>query len=367
MNICLISNGLTGLFLAKALINLGINVFIFSEKKILLSKVRTLAISQANLEFIQKKIFNLDKKKIWPIKKIEIFDSQYSKKKILDFYKTKNNLFSIVKNDDLYKGIENYLIKNKKVKRIFIKNKLFYSKIIKEDKYDLIINCNNNEISKKFFNQKIQKKYNSTAYATIINHETDTNKKAVQIFTNYGPIAFLPISKTQTSVIYSINKKKIKNIEFFSQKKLEKLIINRNIKYKIKSIAKFEKFNLNFALPRKYYKNNILAFGDGLHQIHPLAGQGFNMTLRDIKIISEVIEQKKKLGLEIDNSIFEEFENKTKHLNYLFASSIDLINDFFKVENKYFKNFSNKIFKKINKNKTIKNLFIKYANNGFDF
>ena len=63
---------------------------------------------------------------------------------------------------------------------------------------------------------------------------------------------------------------------------------------------------------RSYYNKNILAFGDLLHRIHPLAGQGFNMTIRDIKILIGLIQKKIDLGLPIDSSINKEFENKTK-------------------------------------------------------
>ena len=38
--------------------------------------------------------------------------------------------------------------------------------------------------------------------------------------------------------------------------------------------------------------DNILAFGDLLHKIHPLAGQGFNMTIRDIKVLLEIIKKR---------------------------------------------------------------------------
>ena len=56
------------------------------------------------------------------------------------------------------------------------------------------------------------------------------------------------------------------------------------------------------------YKNNILAFGDLLHKIHPLAGQGFNMSLRDIKLLSELIDNKLNLGMQIDGSVCYEFQ-----------------------------------------------------------
>ena len=50
---------------------------------------------------------------------------------------------------------------------------------------------------------------------------------------------------------------------------------------------------------RNYY-HNFLAFGDLLHRIHPLAGQGFNMTIRDINLLNKIIDQKLRLGLQLD-------------------------------------------------------------------
>ena len=44
-----------------------------------------------------------------------------------------------------------------------------------------------------------------------------------------------------------------------------------------------------------------------LHKIHPLAGQGFNMTLRDTKILSQLIEKNLKLGLNLI-TVLEKFE-----------------------------------------------------------
>ena len=57
-------------------------------------------------------------------------------------------------------------------------------------------------------------------------------------------------------------------------------IVNSIFIPKIKKIRNIETFELNSLSLRSYYHNNILAFGDLLHRIHPLAGQGFNMTLK---------------------------------------------------------------------------------------
>ena len=124
----------------------------------------------------------------------------------------------------------------------------------------------------------MKKSYNSSAYTTVINHEKISNQIAVQIFTKMVHLAFLPLSKNETSIVYSIY-----NSKDLDRKKIIHLINQNNIKYKIKKIEKIENFELKSFNLRSYYHNNILAFGDLLHRIHPLAGQGFNMTIRDIK------------------------------------------------------------------------------------
>ena len=80
------------------------------------------------------------------------------------------------------------------------------------------------------------------------------------------------------------------------------------------------------------------------------------MTIRDIKILSKLIDEKINLGMEIDNSLIDNFQNETKHLNYIYASSIDFIYQFFNLDNKI-NNILSEPFFKIIKNKKILNKF----------
>ena len=366
MNVCLIGDGLISLTLAKTLINKKIKVFMYYENnRKIPNDNRTIGISSDNLDFIQKKIVKINKNLIWEINKIGIYNDQNTKEKILNFQQSNKRLFSIIKNNDLYKLLINSLKKNNKFKKIKIKNKSFYSKILNNQKFDLVINCDgNNEISTRYFYQKIIKDYASTAYATIVNHNKINNHKAIQIFTKHGPLAFLPISMTQTSVVYSIKNKSINNYLRFSQVEFEKLILENNKKYKINSINKFETFKLKSKTLRNYYNKNILAFGDMLHQIHPLSGQGFNMALRDIKVFLNLLIDKENLGLPVDHYIYQQFENKTKHLNFMFSSANDFIYEFFNYDNFYLKPFSKKLFNYLNNNKLFNKLAVQYADKG---
>ena len=115
---------------------------------------------------------------------------------------------------------------------------------------------------------------------------------------------------------------------------------------------------------RTYSYKNILAFWDMLHRLHPLAGQGFNMTIRDIKEIYKLIQFKIEHGVDLDNSIFSDFEKNTKNRNYLFSSGIDFIYEFFNLENKIKGNVLSKSVKLLGNSKIINRFFIKFADNG---
>ncbi|MDB0054054.1 FAD-dependent monooxygenase [Candidatus Pelagibacter sp.] len=356
MKVCILGNSLTALTLAKTLVNFEINVeVLYTKKNLDINKTRTIGISKSNIDFFNKKIICINPL-LWKLKKIEIFSDNLIREKLINFEKNNEQIFSIIQNYSLYKILKNNLSKNK-----FYNSKLFNKKnqfFLKN--YDLIINCDTfSIITKKYFNKKIIKTYNSRAYTTIIKHDKIRNNIALQIFTKEGPLAFLPISNSVTSVVFSVH-----NSGDQQKINIEQLIKDKNFRFKIKSMDKVQSFDLQSLNLRSYYHNNILAFGDLLHKVHPLAGQGFNMTIRDIKILSNIIKNRLDLGLPLDISINTEFENNVKYKNLIFSSGIDLIHEFFNFERKIKNNFLSKSVQKINKNPLINKVFTKIADRG---
>ena len=343
MKVCIIGDGLVSLTLAQVLIQKELEVdILLSKKDNKYDKTRTLGISKSNIDYFNDKIIDL-RKISWKIKKIKIYTEKNSKDEILKFHNN-NQIFSIIKNYKLYKLLEKKIKKNKFIK---FKN---------------IINCNpNHQFTKKFFSNKIYKDYNSFAYTSTIDHKrVINNNTAFQNFTNNGPIAFLPISEKQTSVVYSMRVKDKKN-----NFDIKTLIKKYNPIYSITKINEYNRFELRSSHLRKYYKDHILAFGDLLHKIHPLAGQGFNMSLRDIKILSDLIDKRINLGLDLDKSICNDFEKKSRSMNYLFSTGIDWIYELFNFESRINSNLIRNSVNIIGKNTTINSFFKKFADNGF--
>ena len=358
MKVCILGNGLSSLTLAKALVNQNIYVELITQKKNLkIGQSRTLGISKSNTDFFTKNIINIEKL-LWKLKRIEIYTDNLKNEKLLNFENNNEQIFSIIKNHELYKVLEKDLSKNK----YFTKKHLTNKNLSFVNNYGIIINCNYfHNFTNNYFSKKIIKKYNSIAYTTTIRHKKILNNIALQIFTKRGPLAFLPISNTETSIVYSVHNSTEKEN---NRNNISELIKKYNFKYEIIKIDRIDNFELKSLNLRSYYHNNILAFGDLLHKIHPLAGQGFNMTIRDIKVLMNIIKDKLDLGLPLDSSVNKEFEKNLKYKNFIFSNGVDLIHEFFNIERKINNNILSKSVQFLGKNSSVNNIFTKIADKG---
>ena len=124
MTVCILGNNLTALTLAKALVNNEIDVHVlYNKKNYKISNSRTIGITKNNVEFFNNNIINIEKI-IWKLKKIEIFSENLKNEKLINFKANKDLLFSILKNQKLYKLLEKNLLKNKLLKFKFYSNKI---------------------------------------------------------------------------------------------------------------------------------------------------------------------------------------------------------------------------------------------------
>ena len=342
MKICLLGNNLTNLVLANILLKKKINVDIIYQDKSpsIRNTIRTIAISNENYKFLKENIKGISNFG-WPTKKIKICSAKNKSSELFEFENKNQSNFFLLKYSQLY----NLVKKNKILK--FIKLKNYNLNIIKKLDYNLIINSEqNNSITKKYFQKRVEKNYKSLAHTVIIDHKKIENKIATQIFTKNGPLAFLPLSNTQTSIVYSNNSTKL-----MDKLSLLKIINNHNHQYKIINISEVESVGIKFLVLRDYFFKNVLSFGDLIHRVHPLAGQGFNMTIRDIKSLSNILEENIKLGIDDGEIIAQKFQENNKHINFMYGLGIDTINSFFKLDNKLQNNLSEPIFKILKGNK----------------
>ena len=101
-----------------------------------------------------------------------------------------------------------------------------------------------------------------------------------------------------------------------------------------------------------------------MHKIHPLAGQGFNMSIRDIKLLSKLIDERINAGLDLDVSLCHDFQKNIQDKNYIFSSGIDWIYELFNFESKMNTRLISRTINYIGKRKFINSFFKKFADVG---
>jgi 2-polyprenyl-6-methoxyphenol hydroxylase-like FAD-dependent oxidoreductase len=278
----------------------------------------------------------------------------------------------IFKKKELKEQLRLKILKKKNIKLIKKNiNDIDYrddSILIKKTKffYDLIILSigGHSKIYNKIANGRlIKKNYKEMALTTIVKHKSKVNTVS-QFFLKEGPFAILPFNKNTFSIVWSVS-----NIFFLKNKKLLEKILNFKIKklvnkLKVVKIDKIQSFPINLSLRTRYFKKNILILGDGLHSIHPMAGQGFNLVLRDIKKLSELASKILKLGLLLRNSfLLKEFYLARKPENIILGLGVDLTNTFFK-DNKYLSPIKKVILNRINNFEFLKKISKTIADRG---
>ena len=369
--ICIVGNGLTGLISALILNHEEIDIDLIAENKInKIKDLRSTAISEANFDYLKKKIKNLKINHFNPIHKINLYYEGNNKiKNFLNFNEQKKLMFFFENTklkSHLFKLIRQTKIKilNKQVKAIDpLNNKIITNTSSKI--YDLVILClgPKSKIYKKLLgNREIGRDYYEQSITGNVKHNI-RDLGAQQYFLKEGPLAVLPFKKNSFSIVWSLDNKYYfknkKNILLITKNKLSNLLKTKKIK-----IDKIQSYPLRLSLKTKYFKKNILILGDGLHTIHPIAGQGFNLILRDIRKVNELIKYNIRLGLSLkDSGIFKNFTESRKPENLLLGLGIDSTRKFFK-SNRYFDPLKENILDTFSKSELLKNLAKRIANLG---
>ncbi len=377
--ICIIGGNLTGLVTAIALSKLNCQIDLITGKaNPNYQSNRTIAVSENNFDFLNK--LNIKKsliKEMWPcsIMKLytEIKNENFSKVFELNNDNKQKKVSYMIENSKIMKlmtskirQIKSISIKsNEKISEIFTSGLLKSVKINNNKfKYNLIIVCtgNNSSLVKNLFsNQIIENSYKEISITTILNHSSLKNNTVRQIFLDNGILALLPISKTKTSIVWSIKENMKEKNNFLLKKKIK--FYAKNYLKDIKFATNIEYKDLKFFIRNKYFQDRTLLFGDALHVIHPFAGQGFNMTLRDLASLGKILNKKINLGLDIGSlDILSEFSDEIKPRNFAFSIGVDFLKNSLS-----FKKLRNSALKILNRSNFAKDIFFNIADKGFKF
>jgi 2-octaprenyl-6-methoxyphenol hydroxylase len=147
--------------------------------------------------------------------------------------------------------------------------------------------------------------YHHRAFVTAITHEKPHDGVAWEIFYPAGPLALLPLldlpdGRHRSAVVWTFDEKDAKGIAALSDAVFQGEIADRmeGIYGRIALIAPRMSWPLNFHHAAKIVDHRLALIGDAAHGMHPIAGQGLNLGLRDVGALIEVLTEAMRLGLE---------------------------------------------------------------------
>ena len=177
------------------------------------------------------------------------------------------------------------------------------------------------------------REYGQSALVTTIAHSLPHDGLALQRFLPGGPLAVLPLTGNRSQIVWSDKTTAIEAALNISEVDfLQELSFRLGGHLGELSLVKpRQSYPLKLQLAQDYVSTRLVLIGDAAHVIHPLAGQGLNLGLRDIAALHDALEDALKTGRDIGGAALGEYAAwrkldvtalaaATDGLSYLYAS-----------------------------------------------
>jgi len=181
--------------------------------------------------------------------------------------------------------------------------------------------------------------YDQSAIVTTVAHEREHNGRAEEHFLPAGPFAILPLTGRRSSIVWTEGRREaeriiaLPDVEFHAE--LEKRF---GLQFgDIEVVGPRRAFPLGLFTARSFIAERLALIGDAAHIIHPIAGQGLNMGLRDVAALAEAVADAARLGLDVGApDVLERYQRwrrfdtmtmsvATDGLNRLFSNKSDAL------------------------------------------
>jgi 2-octaprenyl-6-methoxyphenol hydroxylase len=179
--------------------------------------------------------------------------------------------------------------------------------------------------------------YKQQAIVTILEHELPHGNIAVENFLPPGPFAILPMTDGpdgahRSSIVWTDHSDTVP-----LYLKLDSVRFNAELQRrtgdwlgKVREIGPRFTYPLQLRHAKRYIGPRVALIADAAHVIHPIAGQGLNLGMRDIALLAELIVDQRRAGLDLgDPLLLKRYETARRGDNVAFSAATDILDRLF--------------------------------------
>jgi len=178
----------------------------------------------------------------------------------------------------------------------------------------------------------IEWRYRQTAIVTTVRHERPHAGIAVEHFLPSGPFAVLPMTGNRSSIVWTEREDLAKRIMALPDAAFTAELRARfgDFLGLVEPVGPRWSYPVFLMLAERYIDRRLALVGEAVHVIHPIAGQGLNLGIRDVAALAELIVDTRRLGLDIgDDALLERYQSWRRFDAVLLAAVTDGLNRLF--------------------------------------
>jgi 2-octaprenyl-6-methoxyphenol hydroxylase len=181
--------------------------------------------------------------------------------------------------------------------------------------------------------------YDQSGIVVTVGHQRDHHGRAEEHFLPSGPFAILPLKGKRSSLVWTEKRGEAARIVALNDDEFHRELEQRFGLHlgEIAALDKPRAFPLGYFVARSFIAERMALVGDAAHVIHPIAGQGLNMGLKDVAALAEVVVDAARLGMDLGQAdVLDRYQRwrrfdtmamglATNSLNFLFSNKSTLL------------------------------------------
>ena len=178
----------------------------------------------------------------------------------------------------------------------------------------------------------VEWRYPQIAIVTTVRHERPHAGIAVEHFLSAGPFAILPMTGNRSSIVWTERAELAAGLVALPDAAFTAELAGRfgDFLGVVEPIGPRWSYPLQLLLAERYVDRRLALVGEAAHVIHPIAGQGLNLGIRDVAALAEIIIDARRLGLDIgEDALLSRYQQWRRLDALLLATVTDGLNRLF--------------------------------------